>query len=253
MSSLRAIVSSTTSLPEELPLIHTSLCKDLDSIVTSGTIETRNCSVFGESLAYFFYGRPAYRSERGAQYGEPIPLCPVCFVFKPQSVAKSVHRLYPCDSGAVSKGKFAPQIVAGDLSDLSLEPCIESARRAVGLLFETNGNYFLGKVTPGKTFDPNSTADRFYRLLHDSGPVRYDDRKSAIEISVKASVALTDHLLFVVLPREYLSVPAIREAIINCWNCDPVPYDTFNGDKPESYYGVVRNEVTKRFRGENRI
>ena len=64
---------------------------------------------------YLFYGRPAYRSHRGSRGGEPIVLCPVCFVFKPRTVSQVVYRVYPCDTGAVAADRFTPEILAGDL------------------------------------------------------------------------------------------------------------------------------------------
>jgi hypothetical protein len=88
---------------------------------------------------------------------------------------------------------------------------------------------------------------RFYELLMRAGPVDYDDRKSAIEVQVNQTITLRDQLLFVVLPREFLEEAAIRDAIINVWNCDPVVYTTFRGDAPASYYSVVREKVRERF------
>src|SRR6267143_5092924 len=79
-------------------------------------------------------------------------------------------------------------------------------------------------------------------LLMRTGLVDYDDRKSAIEVQVNQTITLRDQLLFVVLPKEFLEETAIRDAIINVWNCDPVIYATFQGDTPASYYAVVREK-----------
>jgi hypothetical protein len=59
--------------------------------------------------------------------------------------------------------------------------------------------------------------------------------------------------MFVVLPREFFEVEAIRDAIINVWNCDSVTYATFRGSAPAEYYAVVRQEVTRRFEEATRI
>jgi len=64
---------------------------------------------------------------------------------------------------------------------------------------------------------------------------------------------LENELLFVVLPGEFLEDKAIRDAIINKWNCDPVTYPTFRGSAPAEYYSVVRNIVTERFEKATRI
>lgn len=253
MTSFRVLVASRPGLTEELPLIHTSRCEFLSSIATTHSLEPQPCGVFHESLVYLFYGRPAYRSNRGSRGGEPIALCPVCFVFKPRTVSQVVYRVYPCDTGAVAADRFTPEILAGDLPQLALDPQIDSARRLVSLMFERNSDYFVGKVVQVRAFTPGSVEARFYALLIRDGPVDYDDRKSAIEVQVNQAIALRDQLLFVVLPREFLEEAAIRDTIINVWNCDPVVYATFKGDSPAAYYSVVRQKVKERFEEATRI
>jgi hypothetical protein len=165
--------------------------------------------------------------------------------------------VYPCDTGAVAADRFHPEILASDLAQLALEPQIESARRLVSLLFERNSDYFVGKVVQTHAFTPGSVGARFHALLMRAGPragpVDYDDRKSAIEVQVNQAITLRDQLLFVVLPKEFLEETAIRDAIINVWNCDPVMYATFRGDTPASYYAVVREKVRERFAEATRI
>jgi hypothetical protein len=253
MTSFRALVTSHIGVTEELPLIHTSRCEYLPNIAATHALEPQPCGVFHESLVYLFYGRPAYRSSRGIMAGEPIALCPVCFVFKPRTVSRVVYRIYPCDTGAVAANRFNPEILAGDLAQLALDPQIDSARRLVSLLFERNRDYFVGRVVQTRVFTPGSVQARFYQLLMRAGPVGYDDRKSAIEVQVNHAISLRDQLLFVVLPREFLEYAAIRDAIINVWNCDPVVYATFMGDAPASYYSVVREKVRERFEEADRL
>ena len=161
MTSFRTLVASHAGLAEELPLIHTSRCEFLASIATTHVLELQPCAIFHESLVYLFYGRPAYRSHRGSRGGEPHVLCPVCFVFKPRTVSWVVHRMYPCDTGAVAADRFHPEILASDLAQLALEPQIESARRLVSLLFERNSDYFIGKVVQTHAFTPGSVGVRF--------------------------------------------------------------------------------------------
>jgi hypothetical protein len=253
MNSINRLVTGHSSMTEELPLIHTSRCEYLTSIISTGILEPRPCEVFKESLLYLFYGRPAYRSIKGTKSGEPIVLCPVCFVFKPRTVSRSLYRIYPCDSGAVAHDRLAPEITAADLKGLALDPQIENARRMVSLLFEHNSDYFVGKVVSGKSFDTGTLEARFYSLLQRPGPVDFDDRKSAIEVQVDHGIPLAEQLLFVVLPKEFLEENAVRNAIINVWNCDPLAYPTFHGDAPAVYYSVVRQKVLERFQEATRI
>lgn len=248
MSTFRALINGHPTMAEELPLIHTSLCERLASFASFHTLTPNHCRVFGEHLVYLFYGRPAYRSERGSKYGEPIALCPVCFVFKPRTVSLHLRRVLPCDSGAVDKPLFQPELNPCDLGELELDPVIDSARRLVSRVFETNKDYFYGKVKAGVTFPDGTVGKRYCDLLLRPGPVDFDDRKSAIEIQVDHIIPLLKgQLEFVVLPREFLEEPTIKEAIFNTWDCEAIEYPTFEGDAPTAYYSVVRNEVRRRF------
>src|SRR5262249_24687405 len=212
MTSFRTLITSHPGLTEELPLIHTSRCEFLSNIATTHALEPQPCGVFRESLVYLFYGRPAYRSNKGSKGGESIALCPICFVFKPRTVSQAVYRIFPYDTGAVVGDRFNPELQASDLTELALESQIDCARRFVSFMFERNSDYFLGKVETARSFMPGSVESRFYKLLIRDGPVDYDDRKSAIEVQVNQAIALRDQLLFVVLPNEFLEEATIRDA-----------------------------------------
>jgi hypothetical protein len=183
-------------------------------------------------LFYLFYGRPAYRSRKGSSPNESFSLCPICFVFKPKTVSKLVHRIFPCDSGAVNFGAFAPDITKKDLRNLQLDPNIKSARKLVPLFYKTNGRYFSGQVRPSVNIPTKDTAYRWYQMLLKPGPMFGDDRKSAIEVQVKSNISLIDQLLYVILPREFLDEESIRHTIFNVWNCDPIAYPTIRGASP---------------------
>jgi len=247
MSSFRTLVSTQSAMAEELPLVHTSRSEFLTSIVASHKIAPpEECPVFHEHLVYLFYGRPAYRSTKGSQPGEERPLCPVCFVFKPHTVSRSICRVFPCDSGALSTNRFTPPLTEGDLHELELDPVIESARRLVPLLFETNDNYFVGKARGSVSFDVGTPGQRFYQLLIAPGPRNYDDRRSAIEVQVRDAVSLKDQLLCVMLPRE--SLKDISKAILDEWQCPLLDYPTFYGAAPIEYYPVVRHQLFEYLR-----
>ena len=250
---MKELIANHRDMEEELPLIHTSKCDNLSSILSTSTLRPSHCATFNESLLYFFYGRPSYKSAAGGAGGVSMPLCPVCFVFKPSTASRNVRGVYPCDTGAVVSDRFRPEIRPADLRTLALHPIIESARRAVSLLFQTNNQYFCGKVANITSLQGDAIEARFYHLLRKDGPDAYDDRKSSIEVQVSCDVRLKDQLLFVVLPREFLEMPDIRHAILNEWNCDPVPYPTFLGDSPSAYYSVVRQLVFERFISTTRI
>lgn len=253
MDSLRSLVASQPLTTEELPLIHASRGELLSSIAKTHALEPQRCEVFSESIVYLFYGRPAYRSNRGTHGGELTGLCPVVFVFRPRAISRFVHRVHPCDTGAVAGNRFVPHILPSDLADLALAPEISSARQLVSLFFDSNENYFLGKAIAGKSFANGSVAARFYDLLMQPGPVNCDDRKSAIEIQAKRAIPLKGRLLFVALPRELLENKEINDTIKFTWACDPLPYATYQGSPPAEYFAAIRQKVMERFKEATRI
>lgn len=253
INNLRTLVRAHATAVEELPLVHTSRCEFLGDVARSHLLEPRSCPVFGEKLLYLFYGRPAYRSSKGTQPGESAALCPVCFVFKPRNPRANIARVYPCDSGALAGDLYRPILNPGDLGSLELDPDIMAVRRYVSLFFQTNGNYYIGRVRQpiGPALD--DTAARLHELLSSSGPVRYDDRRSAVEVQIRSPIDLRGNLLYVLLPRIFLDDENIRTAIFSEWNCDPIPYPTFDGDSPSAYYGVMRDRLLEALQRSTRV
>jgi hypothetical protein len=253
MESLRHAVRSHKKIKEELPLIHTSRCELLSPIVSANALEPRLCRVFAEPLTYFSYGRPAYRSKLGSSPGDSLALCPVCFVFKPHVLPREVARVFPCDSGALHDDRFGPMLTSADMGSLELDPTLDAARRYVDLFFPTNSQYYLGRVRKFVGARLDEAARRFLGLLISSGPVQFDDRCSAVEIQVRERIDLPHKLLYVILPREYLDRPAIRNAVFNVWNCEPILYSTVHGDSPSAYYSVLRDRLFARMRDSTRL
>jgi hypothetical protein len=253
MDSLRNAVRAHSQAGEELPLMHSSRCEFLGSLIKARVLEPGPCDVFDEKLVYLFYGRPAYRPRGRSLPGSPNALCPVCFVFKPHTVSGQVARAYPCDSGAVHKDVFEPRLKATDLSRLELDPSIEAVRRYVNLFFSTNGDYYLGRARTLISAGLDDVGRRFHDLLLSKGPSRYDDRRSAVEVQVRTPIDLCQQLLYVVLPREFMDDPDVRTAIYRVWNCEPIWYPTFEGDSPATYYAVLRDRLFERLSASTRI
>ena len=93
----------------ELPLIHTTKSKRLAAIAESGILSPRPCSIFEEPILYLFYGRPSYRDTNSLPQRD-ISLCPVCFIFRPETVSKNLARIYPFDTGASTGEMYKPEI-----------------------------------------------------------------------------------------------------------------------------------------------
>jgi hypothetical protein len=237
--TLREIVAAQTVAAEELPLVHTTRCEILPHILASHELaSTTKCDVFDEYLLYFFYGRPAYRTAFGGKPSGVLDLCPVCFVFRPYTLGTGAKRVFACDSGAIHAGLFKNHLQPADRDEMELDATLDSARKLVPLIFESNEKYFLGgaKSALPAGFMPGTPAARFHALLTSTESVAGDDRRSAIEVQLNSPVLLDHKLLYVVLPKEKLNEPGTREVIIQVWQADPIGYDVYFGRQPRAQY-----------------
>jgi len=256
MTTLRAIVTAETATAEELPLIHTTRCEILPFIVARHELRSVTpCDVFHEHLIYFFYGRPAYRHALGSEPSGNLDLCPVCFVFKPHTIGGAAKRVFACDSGGVHKGYFQDHLFPLDRDEMQLNTTLDSARKLVPLVFGDNSRYFLGKAkaTMPSSFTPGTPAARFHALLTDTGAIAGDDRRSAIEVQMDSPVALDHHLLCIVLPKEMMEQPGVRETILQVWQTDPIHYETYQGAPPREYTATIRDALRRRFQEGGRL
>jgi hypothetical protein len=256
MIGLGQIVTRHTSLAEELPLVHTTRCEVLSQILANHELRSVTlCDVFHEHLIYFFYGRPAYRYALGHDPGGEVELCPVCFVFKPHTIGTMTKRVFACDSGGIQKGVFRPHLEPSDRDEMQLKETLESAHKLVRLIFGDNKGYFLGNAstaTPA-SFAAGTPAYRFYKLLTDAKMRTADDRRSAIEVQMPSPVPLDHHLLYIVLPNEVLNRASVRQTIIEVWQCDPIGYDIYVGDAPNSYAAIIREALKRRYEEAGRL
>lgn len=251
MPSLRDIVAAQTAIAEELPLVHTTRCQEFREILASGQLQANEaCKVFGGLLLYFFYGRPAYQTKLGDVPTGSKEVCPVCFVFKTGTWSSGVRRLSSCDTGALSHHIFEDHLFWADQPDLELYSVIESARKLVPLVFRTNEDYFFGRavsVAP-TVFEAGTAALRYHDLLSDAAHPKADDRRSAIEIQLNSPVSVTDQLLYVVLPRDLLNEAAVLAKIQMDWGAIPLPYNIYNGRRPNDYRNTISDLVEAELR-----
>lgn len=238
--SLREIVAAQAPTAEELPLVHTTRCEVLPHIIANNELRCVNeCDVFHENLIYFFYGRPAFKHETGDEPAAVIDPCPVCFVFKRQTIGNASKRVFACDTGAIHYGIFENLLYRADRDAMELYSNIQSARQLVSWMFGGNSKYLIGDA-----IDPappeavaGSLVARYYELL--TSPValkkKPDDRRSAIEVQLESPVGVNDRLDYVILPGEKLGEAGVREKIVNDWNAKPIPYDYIRHRPPGEY------------------
>jgi hypothetical protein len=251
VTTFREIVATETATAEELPLVHTTRCQEFREVLASDELRAcEECKVFGGHILYFFYGRPAYRTKGGGQPAGTVDVCPVCFVFKTGNWNSGLARLFPCDTGALKNRIFENHLFWADCGSLELNHTIESARKLVSLVFDTNGSYFLGKARPSApaSFASGTVAARYHALLVDTDPSKADDRRSAIEIQVGSPVALSNRLRYVVLPNDVLNESGVLTAIQTKWGADALGYDLYHGRQPNDYRSTISDKVKDELR-----
>ena len=242
---LRDYINSKSggSLPDELPLVHSSRCEWASSLAGTPELQPRRCSVYGEDLLYLFYGRPAYRiKDRGFH---EIAYCPICFILKLNRYSLSHKRVLPIDSGGVTDGRFSPHIDSVQRDSLELDASVDSAQKLVEVVYKDNRSYLKGVCQPLTEFADASDdlVKQYVNMLHDVEVSRADDRRSAVEFQTTTRVSLQNDLQAVVLPEALLDEYGLRQAILKEWNALPITYPTFNATSPSEYTGVIRDRV----------
>jgi len=234
-------VGQHTPSVDPLPLMHTTDGWFFRQIIESGTISLTPCTVFtGESLSYFYYGRPAYRpSYEGATMLDAMALA--SFVVDGAKTPQPV-RIFPFDSGAMKLKLYDdflhPQM---QLDHFRLQPDPDNARRLVQGFFGSNAAYFQGQ---GLDAIPLSRLDheaRAYHLLIKS-PARStaDDRRTSIEFQFSVEVPLSrDSVLAVALPEPWWDDGEISSYVLNDLKAEPLSYETFQANPAEDVRGIM--------------
>ncbi len=191
----KSLDGSTPAQPE-LPLIHTTTSRRLATIAGSGILSPQPCAIFREPILYLFYGRPSYRDATSLPQRD-INFCPVCFIFRPETVSMRLARIYPFDTGASNKEMYKPEISPDEaLQKYVLPPTILSAQQVIEKYFDTNQQYILVNPKESIAFASNDeTSKKYFKLITDGGRPECDDRKSAIECQSLEDVNLYTDLI----------------------------------------------------------
>jgi hypothetical protein len=238
-----------------LPLTHITKGVVAEDIIRSGRVEPSNCKVFDEPLAYFFYGRPAYRTDdEGAVKAEA--LCPYCFVFKPDLIdrAKSVH--------AFDTGAFVARMYSGIVSEeMNVNDFrLANARTPNQLISSVFGNlvaYFNGDIravaaNPPQVHPHQFHAKAYMDLILSQGRNEPDDRLYTVEVVFGDPVPLSGSLLAVVLPHTLWStdVKASWLESLAATSVSIIPYEFMPGRSAEHYHSLLERAVKNFYEKE---
>lgn len=227
---------STRPKPVILPLMHSCDVYACESIINQSSINPALCPVFGEDLLYFFYGKPAYPIGAKEPYNRTDTFCcPVCFIIDIDKI--DIFRIFPFDSGAFMSGKYQQFIHRHmNIEKFEIKNNNVSIMAYISVIFGNNKNYIEG--TPIKNHAEDTHVDALLNLLSAKGGFEFDERSNTIEVISKKPIDISQNVLGIVLPENFL-----RKAEISCFiNENSIKYKTYhvrNRTSPLRYNEVV--------------
>jgi hypothetical protein len=234
-----------------MPITHITGGVSAEDIVQGGEVSLEECDIFKADLAYFFYGRPAYRIRDGSVVKTEVA-CPYCFVFTPE-VVHLAREIYPFDTGA-----FAGRMYTGYVDDrmrkedFSLNQEVDRVNKVIAALFSSRTDYMKGvtseSAVAGTLAEPWEFHARAYiELLTSRGRNEPDDRLCAVEIILDQPLPLEDYLKAVVVPHTIWGnarkAPWLRD--LDTSGVHISTYDFVPGRHQEYYHAQLERAVTQ--------
>jgi hypothetical protein len=232
-----------------MPLTHITKGIGAEDISRAGIVSPARGEMFEEALAYFFYGRPAYRvGGDGAVKVEAA--CPYCFVFNAALINKA-KAIFAFDTGAFDRRLYKRIFVDEmNVEDFSLETNNDRPNRLISSIFGTRKTYFDGDVS--KITDPEALAKpwdfharAYLDLLVSRGRNEPDDRICSIEVLFSEPVPLKGNLLAVVVPHtvwdDEKHAPWLEK--LKAEGVAIAPYLFVPGRHPEHYHAQLEAAV----------
>jgi hypothetical protein len=239
-----------------MPLTHITRGIGAQDIVSANEVGVTECTVFGEPLAYFFYGRPAYRiGGDGAVRIEAA--CPYCFIFNADLIDKA-KAIFAFDTGAFAKRLYKHILVDEmQIEDFLLEKNKLRLNQIISTVFGSREAYFDGDLS--KIPDPDTItkswefqARAYLHLLTSPGRNEPDDRICSIEIVFGEKLPLSGgNLLAIVVPHTLwdgdTKAPWLEK--LQGQGVAIAPYLFIPGKPPEYYHALLEAAVRTLYKG----
>jgi hypothetical protein len=203
-----------------LPLVHTTRAYSFDEMLEDEGLEPAECPIFRQKILYLFYGRPAYRAKDGRNARLEFEW-PIIFIFDPDKIG-SISRVFPFDTGAFEMKLYLDFFdERSQISDFSVDPSVDSARKIVKTYYTDHNEYYTGYSRknvelPNRQFEAQGVHE-LSRLPGEQGRksafAERDERSSAIEFQISHPIDFRDALKALVLPEPYLDDPDIKNAL----------------------------------------
>lgn len=223
-------------------ITHVTDCVNISSVLASGKLEPRPCSVFQKDLLYLFYGRPAYRRKWDGDATSNLGYARICFVLH-DDVANTASRILPFDSGGYERFKHAFHDKL-ELEDFEISPT-DSPRKIVAAFYDDFEGYYWMKPTVGLTFPiSQNIVDSYYKLITGNLKEAFDDRCAAIEIQLDQALPLAGHVLAVIGPNQIFDDPTLMNQV-KAWGAEPRGYKLTSLFNPAEISGRLLDEVER--------
>lgn len=243
-----------TPASSPLPLTHIARSVFARQIFKDGSIDTNPCPHFEDKpLAYFFYGRPAYRANQDKTISLEAS-CPCCFIFDPK-ILQRAHKVHAFDTGAFFLRMYNHVIDEGfDIAAFEVGRDIERLMRLVSATFNSQQGYFDADKSDLIDVEKGSEAweleaRSYLSLLHSPGRNEPDDRICTIEVTFGDPVLLENDLKAVVVPHTFWT-DTTQSPFIEPYHRAGVEILTYRfipGRTPEYYQTHLEAEVLRKY------
>lgn len=240
-----------------LPLTHITKGVYAQDIVVGGAVEPRYCKVVDDTVAYFFYGRAAYRAaDSGAIKLEAA--CPFCFVFHPDLI-NSACKIYPFDTGAFDKRMYKNHLADEmEIDDFSLEGDSTLPNKLISKVFSDLESYFSANLSNVRDSDEISNpgdlhARSYLGLVSSRGRNEADDRVCAIEAIFNQAINLEKYLIAMIVPHTLWNqkMRTIWLEPLERFGAEILPYEFIPGKPPERYQSLMEASLKNFLREKN--
>ncbi len=232
-----------------LPLTHITKGISAEDIIRAGHVVAEECAVFQQPIAYFFYGRPAYRiSGDGAVKVEAA--CPYCFIFDPTMI-QSARAIFAFDTGAFAN-RLYKHIVMDEMAveDFSLDVDSKRPNKIISTVFSSIENYIDGDTSQVAAAEDVAAAWEFHaraylHLIASPGRNEPDDRICSIEVVFASDVPLPGRLKAIVVPHTLWDVSNKAPWLdtLHESGVEILPYLFVPGRHPEHYHALLEVSV----------
>lgn len=236
----RELISEAFEAKPTLPLVHGSDAFRVINAIEDGELRPQPCDVFiGESLLYFFYGRPSYRANSDAEPTSLAHYLPILLILK-TNLAGKARRIFPFDSGAFDRGFYSTHLHHSmKIGDFGLEVEPSTPGKLITTFFGDASSYLRAEPQSALELPPeHMEAVSYQSIVAARDANSLDSRGAAIEIQSAEPVSLKDDVQAAILPAPFIERGSTAEKL-QTLNIQPIPYMVHGRTRPSEYMTTI--------------